>query len=264
LLVVLPPAYASSPEGAVEYKPAGEGKNAGPLGLENMDPDLRRKMLHYYNERAPEYEEAFTCGTGTSSMADSAIFKTEAIALSDIVRRFAKGRLVDLACGTAYWLPNYAARCSHITLFDQSEKMLEEARKKVRALEIVDHCSIIQGDFFEYSFALNSHECALVGFFLSHLTESQEQEFFNKLRQMLTPNGQFLILDSAWSPERAKFNAKVEHQGRLLNDGTHFDIYKKYFDQEDILSWPQRYQVTICVEYFQSAFCAVSGTFTSQ
>jgi len=227
-----------------------------------MDSDLRQRMLHYYDERASEYEEAFTSGTGTSSMTNSAIFKTEAIALADIVRRFAKGSLIDLACGTAYWLPNYAGQCSSITLFDQSEKMLEESRKKVRALEIVDRCSIIQGDFFDYSFAFNAYDCALVGFLLTHLTESQEGELFDKLRTMLVPNGRFLILDSAWSPEREKFNAKVERQARRLNDGTHFDIYKKYCDQDDISFWPQKYQVTIRIEYFQSAFFAVSGSFT--
>jgi hypothetical protein len=31
-----------------------------------MDPQLRQRMLAYYNERAPEYEEAYTLGTGTA------------------------------------------------------------------------------------------------------------------------------------------------------------------------------------------------------
>jgi len=29
-----------------------------------VDPHLRQHMLDYYNERAPEYEEAYTLGTG--------------------------------------------------------------------------------------------------------------------------------------------------------------------------------------------------------
>src|SRR5436190_19458030 len=96
-----------------------------------MDTDLRRRMLDYYNERAPEYEEAYTRGTGTASVRDPAVFTTEISQLPDVVRRFAHGRLIDLACGSAYWLPHYADLCSHITLFDQSERMLEEAGKKV-------------------------------------------------------------------------------------------------------------------------------------
>jgi len=31
-----------------------------------LDPQLRGQMLAYYNERAPEYEEAYTLGTGTA------------------------------------------------------------------------------------------------------------------------------------------------------------------------------------------------------
>jgi len=41
-------------------------------------------------------------------------------------------------------------------------------------------------------------------------------------------SGRFLILDSAWSTERAKFNAREERQPRRLNDGTAFEIYKRY------------------------------------
>lgn len=48
--------------------------------------------------------------------------------LEGIVAGVVHGRLLDLACGTAYWLPHYAANCPRITLFDQSDRMLAEAR----------------------------------------------------------------------------------------------------------------------------------------
>jgi hypothetical protein len=35
-------------------------------------------MLAYYDERAPEYEEAYTRGTGTASISDPEVFKVEA------------------------------------------------------------------------------------------------------------------------------------------------------------------------------------------
>ena len=226
-----------------------------------MDVDLRRRMLDYYNERAPEYEEAYTLGTGTASLPDPSAFKTEANQLAGIVERFAHGRLIDLACGTAYWLPHYARQCSSITLFDQSEKMLQECRKKVHDLGIVERCSLLQGDFFNCEFGPAAHDCALVGFFLSHLTESQERMLFDALRKMLTPSGRFLILDSAWSTQRAGFNAKVERQQRRLNDGTPFEIYKRYCDREDISAWANKYHAVIGIEHFETAFYAVSGSF---
>ena len=226
-----------------------------------MAADLRRQMLAYYNERAPEYEEAYTLGTGTASIRNPEIFKTEALALADVVARIARGRIMDLACGTAYWMPRYAQTCSHVTLFDQSERMLAEARVKADRLGIVDRCVLVQGDFFEHQFDDHAYDTVLIGFFLSHLTEGQEGAVFDGVRRMLAPGARCLILESAWSAERAQVNAKVERQARRLNDGTRFEVYKRYCDRDDIARWAQEHRFTPRIEYFGRALCAVSGTF---
>lgn len=226
-----------------------------------MDSELRQRMLAYYNERAPDYEEAYTRGTGTASISDPEVFKAEARVLEDIVARVVHGCLVDLACGTAYWLPRYAANCSRITLFDQSDRMLAQARAKASCLGILARCDFVLGDFFGHDFPRHSYDMALVGFFLSHLTEYQERVLFDMLRTLLDSDGRFLILDSAWSPERARFNSKVERQPRQLNDGTRFEIYKRYCDRNDISRWEQEHDVTLRVEHFGPAFYAVSGVF---
>jgi ubiquinone/menaquinone biosynthesis C-methylase UbiE len=228
----------------------------------DMDSNLRLSMLQYYDERAPEYEEAYVLGTGTSSIADPTVFRVEATILGDVVEQISTGRLVDLACGTAFWLPRYAARCSAITLFDQSDRMLAECRKKTVQLGIADKCSIVRGDFFEDRPLLGQFDSALIGFFLSHLTDEQEPVLFNALRQMLGTSGCFLILDSAWSPERARFNAKIERQARKLNNGASFEIYKRYYDQQDVEGWGRKYGLTTAIEHFGAAFLAVSGAFS--
>jgi len=94
---------------------------------------------------------------------------------------------------------------------------------------------------------------------LSHLTDEQERLVFARLKMLLDEGGEFLILDSAWSTARAQFNTKVEHQERQLNDGTRFEIYKRYFDERDIRGWKDKYDVTLRVEHFGTAFLAVSG-----
>jgi ubiquinone/menaquinone biosynthesis C-methylase UbiE len=227
-----------------------------------MDSDLRQRMLAYYDQRATEYEEAYTLGTGTASIPDPEVFKREARVLAGIVRQFARGRLMDLACGTAYWLPDYAPNCSHITLFDQSDGMLKEARDKVNRLGLIDRCVPVRGDLFDHAFEHDAYDTALVGFLISHLTTAHEPVLFDALRTMLGASGRFLILDSAWSPERATVNNKVERQPRRLNDGTTFDIYKRYCDRDDIARWAADYGVALQVEHFGPAFYAVSGTFT--
>jgi Methyltransferase domain len=226
-----------------------------------MDADLRRSMLRYYDERAPEYEEAYIRGTGTASIPDPNVFRVDAERLGGIIGRFARGRLIDVACGTAYWLPHYASSCSTLTLFDQSERMLHEARAKIATCGVADRCSVVVGDFFDHHFGDEKFDCALVGFLLSHVTEAQEQIVFDRLADLLVTDGRFLVLDSAYSPERARFNEKVERQERRLNDGTAFQIYKRYPDRHDIAGWASKYAVTTDIEYFGTAFCAVSGRF---
>jgi ubiquinone/menaquinone biosynthesis C-methylase UbiE len=226
-----------------------------------MDSDLRRRMLTYYDERAPEYEEAYTLGTGTASIRDPAVFKAEARALAGIVAERANGRMLDLACGTAYWLPHYGPNCSSITLFDQSARMLAEARAKANRLGIANRCVFRQGNFFDQEFEEQAFDTVLIGFFLSHLTEAEEPRVFDTLRSMLDPSGRFIIFESAWSTERAKANAKIERQTRRLNDGTAFEIYKRYCDRNDTARWARDHDVVLRIEHFGSAFCAVSGTF---
>lgn len=219
-------------------------------------------MLRYYDERASEYEEAYVLGTGTASIPDPTVFQKEAVLLGGIVQRFVRGRIIDLACGTAYWLPHYAEGCSSMTLFDQSERMLEECRRKAASRGVADRCAIVRGDFFDFEFSPSAYDAVLIGFFLSHLTEAQERPLFAALERMLNPDGRFLILDSAWSVERSRFNAKVELQQRRLNDGTGFEIYKRYLDEQDVARWVNTYGVSASVEHFGTAFLAVSGRFT--
>ena len=226
-----------------------------------MDDDLRRSMFRYYDERASEYEDAYIKGTGTASIPDPEVFRREAVRLAGIVERFARGSIVDLACGTGFWLPHYASQCSSITLIDQAARTLDESRKKVAALGLADRTEIIHGDVFSSSIGEHAYDCALVGFLLSHLTEDGEARLFELLERALETTGRFLILDSAYSAERAKFNAKVERQGRRLNDGTPFEIYKRYIDRDDVAAWTVKYGVTTAVEHFGTAFVAVSGSF---
>jgi demethylmenaquinone methyltransferase/2-methoxy-6-polyprenyl-1,4-benzoquinol methylase len=227
----------------------------------SVDPALRQSMLRYYDERAPEYEDAYVLGTGTASIPDREVFRQEAVLLGGIVERFARGRLVDLACGTGFWLPHYATRCSRITLIDQAPRMLDECRKKVATLNTPGQVAILQDDVLEHPFAPATFDSALIGFLISHLTEDQEHTLFERVRHMLDPTGRFLILESAWTAERARVNVKVERQERRLNDGSRFEIYKRYLDRQDIGNWAAKYGVTMAVEHFGTVFVAVSGSF---
>jgi demethylmenaquinone methyltransferase/2-methoxy-6-polyprenyl-1,4-benzoquinol methylase len=229
-----------------------------------MDADLRQSMHRYYDERASEYEEAYVLGTGTASIPDPDVFRREASLLTGLAARLVRGRIIDLACGTGYWLPHYAAQCSSITLFDQSARMLDGCRTKVASLGIADRTAIVQGDVFGYAFGEHVYDTALVGFLISHLSEDEERRLFELLHRMLDSSGRFVIFDSAYSPERARFNAKVERQERRLNDGARFEVYKRYCDRQDVARWADSYGADLAIEHYGTAFVAVSGRFLRQ
>jgi len=228
-----------------------------------MDDNLRDSMRRYYDERAAEYEEAFLQGTGTASITDPGVFRREAAVLAGIVERCANGRLIDLACGTGFWYPHYAPRCSAITLVDRSPRMLDECRKKIAALDALSRTELVLADVLDHPFRPGLFDTVLVGFLISHLDDAEEERLFARMRDLLDRGGRFLILDSAWSPERARFNAKAERQRRQLKDGRSFEIYKRYLDRQDVFEWTARHGATTSIEHFGAAFIAVSGQWGS-
>ena len=139
--------------------------------------------------------------------------------------------------------------------------MLDQCRKKVAALGAADRASVIEADVFDHRLDERAYDSALIGFLISHLTEEQEPLLFERLRTMLAIGGRFLILESAYSVERARFNARIERQERRLNDGTRFDIYKRYIDRDDLARSTASYGVVLSIEHFGTAFVAVSGCF---
>jgi ubiquinone/menaquinone biosynthesis C-methylase UbiE len=120
---------------------------------------------------------------------------------------------------------------------------------------------LVRGDVFRVPFRCHTFDCALVGFFLSHLDKARERTLFHILEAVLKPGGTLVILDSVWSEERAKTRPKAGRQMRKLNDGRSFDIYKRYFDAADIERFAAEYDVSLSVLHQGRVFFAASGQF---
>ena len=197
-----------------------------------MDNHLRPGMALYYEERAREYDEIYL-GKGPA-IPDPDAYKKDVEKISQIASGFGRGNLIDIGCGTGFWLPYYAHNCSRITLIDQSEKMLKECKRRIDQLGLKNKCHFIKGDFFEVAFENSLFESALIGFLISHLTLEHEQSFFVQLKKILKSNGQLMLIDSTWSSKRLPHRKKEGMQERILNDGRIFNIYKRYLDKSDV------------------------------
>ena len=126
-----------------------------------MCKKLKEEINEYYNERAKEYEDFLIFGGNPASIFDPESYQSEAKNISSLLSRFIEGKIVDIACGTGYWLPSYAQNCPEITLIDQSQKMLDECTKKIESLGIEKKCKLILDDFFAYEFKEKEFDVAL-------------------------------------------------------------------------------------------------------
>ena len=224
-----------------------------------MDPRLRQSMNEYYDERAAEFDEIYTLGKPPGKVTDPELYKEEARSLGKLVRDNCRGSVLDIPCGTGYWLQFYAANCSAITLVDQSENMLREGREKARESGVEATTEFVRADALEVSLDKRAFDSALVGFFLSHVTDAQMDLFFRKLRNALKPGGRVLILDSNWT----RYRGSRPREGttlRTLNDGRQFEIYKRYFEGADFDRMSEVCEMDFTVQYDGKLYLGVTGT----
>ena len=219
-----------------------------------IDDKIKQEMMLYYNERAEEYDQIYL-GKEYATI-DPDVYKRDVVKVSKMISRFGKGHLIDIACGTGFWLPNYAGNCDQITFLEQSERMLSICKERVEKLGLKNISNFIQGDFLDVNLETSKYDCALVGFLLSHLTHEQEKTFWGRLKEILKTNSQLMFIDSAWNKKRKQYREKEGIQERVLNDGRTFKVYKRYFKKSDVKEMFERYNFVIKSYYIGDAFIA--------
>lgn len=215
------------------------------------------EMTAYYDERAPEYELLYQ-GKGNLDL-DPGSYRSEAMRLCRVVGKFGTGHLIDIGCGSCFWLPLYAKRCRKITLLDGSSRMLHECQRKLDVLHLKKKCRIVHGDFFSVTLPAHAYGSALIAFFLSHVPCEREPTFFRKLQYVLKPKASILLIDSTWNAKRKVHSEKQGLQQRTLTDGSTHRIYKRYFDERDIECLKRTYRLRLETAHFGDVFFAVRG-----
>jgi ubiquinone/menaquinone biosynthesis C-methylase UbiE len=99
--------------------------------------------------------------------------------------------------------------------------MLEIARQRMPDAEIV------AGDALELPFPDASFEKVFTGHFYGHLRRAKRAQFLAEARRVADG---LVVADAALRPD----HASEEIQERFLNDGSRHEVYKRYFDPEDL------------------------------
>ena len=174
-------------------------------------------MKAYYERRAAEYDD-WWLGRGRFAGRQQPVWHEETEALTRTLEALPPARTLDVACGTGFLTQHLRGE---ITGLDQSASMLELARAKVPEGRFVG------GDALELPFADGSFERVLTSFFYGHLEEEDRDAFLREARRVAH---ELVVVDSALHDGVEP----VEWQERILNDGSHWQVDKRYFEPDSL------------------------------
>ena len=172
-------------------------------------------MKAYYDSRAPEYDEWYL-GSGRFAERDRPGWDEEIEALRRTLEALPPAKTLDVACGTGFLTRHLPGE---IVGLDQSESMLDEARRQA------PHATYVQSDALVLPFEDGSFRRVFTGHFYGHLEEPEREAFLDEARRVAP---ELVVVDSAIQPD-----VPVEEwQERILNDGTRWEVFKRYFTPE--------------------------------
>jgi demethylmenaquinone methyltransferase/2-methoxy-6-polyprenyl-1,4-benzoquinol methylase len=166
----------------------------------------------YYDARASEYDDVWL-GRGRYADRDRPGWQREVEALTRWLRSLPPSSTLDVACGTGFLtrsLPGSAVG------LDQSEAMLAIARRRA------PEARFVHGDALALPFADRSFERLFTSFFYCHLQDADRDRFLAEAERVAA---ELIVVSSL----RRKGLPPVRWEQRVLDDGSRWQVYKRYF-----------------------------------
>jgi ubiquinone/menaquinone biosynthesis C-methylase UbiE len=171
----------------------------------------------YYEARAHEYDD-WWLGAGRFADRDRPGWEDELAALHRTLKSLPPARTLDVACGTGFLTRHLPGE---ITGLDQSPSMLEIAAGQAPETELV------LGDGLSLPFAASSFDRVFTSHFYGHLDGDDRTTFIADVRRVST---ELVIADASL----AHSLVAEEYQERILNDGSRWEVYKRFFTGEGL------------------------------
>ena len=176
-------------------------------------------MKAYYHARAQEYDD-WWLQRGLYEPRTNPAWQAERDQAFEAIRALPPKRTLDVACGTGFvtrFLPG------EVTALDQSDAMLEVAREQAPT------ATFVQADALELPFPDRAFQRLFTSHFYGHLEEADRERFLAEARRVAS---ELVVFDAALHDGEPRF----EWQERVLNDGTHWTVYKRFFTGEGLLA----------------------------
>jgi ubiquinone/menaquinone biosynthesis C-methylase UbiE len=172
----------------------------------------------YYDARAEEYDDWYL-GIGKFAERERPDWELETAELTGVLERLPAAKTLDVACGTGFLTRHLRGE---ITGLDQSARMLEIAAGRV------PEGRFVAGDALELPFEDGEFERLFTGHFYGHLTAGERARFLAEARRVAR---ELVVVDSAARPDK-----QDGMQERVLNDGSRWEVLKRYFTAEGLLA----------------------------
>ena len=178
---------------------------------------MRAEERRYYDLRAPEYDEWYL-GVGRFDGIERPGWDEELAELVGVIAALPAARVLDVACGTGFLTQHLRGE---ITAIDQSETMLAIARERC------PDATFVRADALALPFPDSSFDRVFTGHFYGHLRDEHRQRFLEEAGRVA---GELVVVDTAVRPGVGR----EENNERILNDGSRYDVYKRYFDPDEL------------------------------
>ena len=175
-------------------------------------------MKAYYDARALEYDDWYL-GAGTFADRDRPGWSDAVHELERAVAALPPARTLDVACGTGFLTRHLRG---DVTGVDQSRQMLEIARERC------PEATFVESDALELPFDDGAFDRVFTGHFYGHLEEDARVRFLAEARRVARA---LVVVDTRTQPDRAP----VQWEERVLNDGTRWGVFKRYFEPAQLV-----------------------------
>jgi len=171
----------------------------------------------YYDRRASEYDDWYL-GVGRFAERERPGWDNELDALRQALEGLPPARTLDVACGTGFLTRHLPGE---VVGLDQSQTMLDEAQRQA------PDATYARGDALELPFSDGAFERIFTAHFYGHLEQADREAFVREARRVAT---ELVVVDAALAPG----GAPEEWQERVLNDGSRWQVYKRFFEPEGL------------------------------
>jgi ubiquinone/menaquinone biosynthesis C-methylase UbiE len=169
-------------------------------------------VKEYYDKRAPEYDDWYL-GRGLFEPRDRAGWDAELEQLFATIGALPPGRTLDVACGTAFLTRHLRGE---VVGLDQSPRMLDEASRQA------PNATYVQGDALSLPFPDRAFDRVFTGHFYGHLEPPERERFLAEARRVAP---ELVVVDAS----RAHSDIDEHMSQRVLNDGSTWEVFKRYF-----------------------------------